>query len=240
MTALRERICGLAAVEEALATGRPVRFVLLDRDDPRPELASLGEKARRRGIAVARTSPRELWRLATPAAPTDALALVGPPPRATLAELLDRPGPVWLLAGMRYPGNTGFAIRTAEVSGAAGVVVDARFEAGTRRDALRAAMGAHRFFPVLFDAAEAAVAAARRAGRQVIAIEDRGRRSPFEVDLRPPGLLVVGGEREGIPPAILEAADEVLRIPMRGFIPAYNVQAAMAIVTGEWLRQSGG
>ena len=227
MTVRRERICGLAAVESALVAGRPLRLLLLDRQDTRPEVEALAARARRIGATVIRTSPRELWRLATPGAPTDALALAALPPRAGLGELLGRSGPVWLLSGMRYPGNTGFAIRTAEVSGAAGVAVDARFEGGTRRDAL-----------VLFRESAEVVAAARRAGRRVIAIEDRGGTSPFEVDLRPPSLLVVGGERDGIPPGILGEADEVIRIPMRGFIPAYNVQAAMAIVTGEWLRQS--
>lgn len=239
MRAARERVCGLRAVAEALAAGRPVRLVLLDREDARPESRAVAERARELGAVVARTSPRELWRLATPGAPTDALALVGPPTTAGLAELVERPGAVWLLSDMRYPGNTGFAIRTAEVSGAAGVVVDARFLGGTRRDALRAAMGAHRFFPVLFRNSAEVVEAARRAGRRIVAIEDRGRTSPFEADLRAPSLFVVGGEREGIPASILDAADEVLRIPMRGFIPAYNVQAAVAIVTGEWLRQTG-
>jgi tRNA G18 (ribose-2'-O)-methylase SpoU len=32
--------------------------------------------------------------------------------------------------------------------------------------------------------------------------------------------------------------DACLRIPMRGFIPSYNVQAAAGIVLGEWLRQT--
>jgi len=30
----------------------------------------------------------------------------------------------------------------------------------------------------------------------------------------------------------------VLRIPMHGFLPSYNLQAAMAVVMGERLRQS--
>ena len=53
---------------------------------------------------------------------------------------------------------------------------------------------------------------------------------------RPP-LFVVGGERHGIPAGVLSAADRVLRLPMRGFIPSYNLQAAMAGVALERLRQ---
>jgi tRNA(Leu) C34 or U34 (ribose-2'-O)-methylase TrmL len=38
---------------------------------------------------------------------------------------------------------------------------------------------------------------------------------------------------------VLDACDGALRIPMRGFIPSYNLQAAMAMVAGERLRQLG-
>jgi 23S rRNA (guanosine2251-2'-O)-methyltransferase len=71
----------------------------------------------------------------------------------------------------------------------------------------------------------------------VLAVEDVGTHAPWEVDLTQPLLLIVGGERHGIPQAVLAACDGALRIPMRGFIPSYNVQAAMAIVVGEQLRQ---
>ena len=51
-------------------------------------------------------------------------------------------------------------------------------------------------------------------------------------------LFVVGGERHGIPDdGARAAADRVLRLPMRGFIPSYNLQAAMAGVAFERLRQ---
>jgi tRNA G18 (ribose-2'-O)-methylase SpoU len=86
-------------------------------------------------------------------------------------------------------------------------------------------------------AADEVLAAARAASRRVVAIEDSGTRAPFEVDLRGPVLFVIGGESRGIAPALLARCDDVLRIPMRGFVPAYNLQAAMAIVAGERLRQ---
>jgi tRNA(Leu) C34 or U34 (ribose-2'-O)-methylase TrmL len=62
------------------------------------------------------------------------------------------------------------------------------------------------------------------------------RAAPWEIDLRGPLLFVIGGETRGIA-LTARALDATLRIPMRGFIPAYNVQAAMAIVAGERLRQ---
>jgi tRNA G18 (ribose-2'-O)-methylase SpoU len=79
--------------------------------------------------------------------------------------------------------------------------------------------------------------AARRAGRRVIAIEDVGRHAPWEIDLTGPVLLIVGAEAEGIPQPLLAAADEIVRLPMAGFIASYNLQAAVAAVAAERFRQ---
>jgi tRNA G18 (ribose-2'-O)-methylase SpoU len=73
----------------------------------------------------------------------------------------------------------------------------------------------------------------------VLAVEDVGTSPPWEIDLTQPLLLIVGGERHGIPQAVLAACHGAIRVPMRGFIPSYNLQAAMAIVVGEHLRQLG-
>jgi tRNA G18 (ribose-2'-O)-methylase SpoU len=50
-------------------------------------------------------------------------------------------------------------------------------------------------------------------------------------------LFVVGAESGGVPEPVLERADLVLRVPMAGFIPTYNLQAALAAVAIERLRQ---
>ncbi len=201
-------------------------------------VAKVADRARARGVTVRPTSANDLRRMSATATPCDALGLVGPDPDAPLAEVLARSGCAWLLCGVAYPGNAGYAIRTAEVSGADAILLDCGFDAAGRRLALRASMHAHRFFPVRWLAADDALDAARAAGRRVVAIEDSGADAPWEVDLRGPVLFVIGGETRGIPAAVLARGDATVRIPMRGFIPAYNLQAAMAIVAGERLRQS--
>jgi tRNA G18 (ribose-2'-O)-methylase SpoU len=98
-------------------------------------------------------------------------------------------------------------------------------------------MRADHFMPVFWDPALGVIAQARPAGRRVLAVEDVGSVAPWEVDLTEPLLLLIGGERHGIPRELLAACDGAIAIPMRGFIPSYNLQAAMAIVVGEHLRQ---
>jgi TrmH family RNA methyltransferase len=235
--ARRRQLTGPAEIEAALDAGRPVRLVLVGSAPVDPRAAALAERARDAGIEVRATSAASLRRLSLGAAPAEILALEGPDPRASAAEVLAAGAAAWLLVGIRYPGNTGFALRTAEVSGADGAFVDADFLHEGRREALRASMRADRFMPVFWEPAPDVVRRARAAGRRVIAIEDVGTRAPWEADLRGAVLFVVGGERHGIPEGVLAEADLVLRIPMAGFIPSYNLQAAMAAVAAERLRQ---
>ena len=67
--------------------------------------------------------------------------------------------------------------------------------------------------------------------------EDTGTAEPWDADLTGDVLLVVGGEHDGIPDSILDASDLVIRVPMAGFVPSYNLQAPMAVVATEALRQ---
>jgi tRNA G18 (ribose-2'-O)-methylase SpoU len=139
--------------------------------------------------------------------------------------------------GVAYPGNAGAVLRTAEVSGSAGAFVSGGLDRAARRSALRASMRADRFLPIFFGPTESVLLEARAQGRRLIAIEDRGDRAPWDVDLRGRVHLVVGGESEGIPDDLLGRCDSVVRLPMTGFLPAYNLQAAAAAVATERLRQ---
>lgn len=235
----RRQLAGEAEIAAALANGDTPRLVLVRRGAA-GSLAALAARLRKAGVAVRETSVNDLRRMSRTAEPCAALALVGADPDAPLDEVLERPGCAWLLAGVAYPGNAGYAIRMAEVSGAEAILLDCAFDAAGRRLAARASMQAERFFPVRWLASDAALDAARAAGRRVIAIEDSGTHAPWDVDLRGRVLFVIGGETHGIPAPLLQRCDATLRIPMRGFIPAYNLQAAMAIVAGERLRQDAG
>lgn len=236
----RQRILGAAAVDAAIASNRPVQLVVHPQDALSEESKRAIAAARSAGIRVLEVSDQVLWRLTAGHPDLQVMALVGPPTEATLSSVLQRNGSMWLLSGTAYPGNAGFVIRTAEVAGADGVVIDAHFERGERRETLRASMRADRYFPVFFEDSLPTMQGARQSGRRVIAIETEGARAPWEIDLRGPVLFVVGGEREGIAPALLREADEVVRIPMNGFIASYNLQAAMAAVAMERLRQQAG
>ena len=236
---VRRQVAGAAELAAALDAGEPVRLVLHASELKEAASQIALERARAAGIPLRETSAQSLWRLGKCTPAPELMAVIGPDPAASPEDALAGGGVAWLLVGVAYPGNAGFAIRLAEVSGAACVFVDADFQHEGKREALRASMRADRFFPVCWLPALDAIARAKHAGRRVLAIEDVGTAAPWQVDLTGRLLLVVGGERGGIPRDVLAACDGALRIPMRGFIPSYNLQAAMAIVAGERMRQLG-
>jgi TrmH family RNA methyltransferase len=232
-------VVGLAAVAGALERAAPLVCVVIPEEAPTAEAQALAQRAEQSGIAVHRVAARRYERLRGSGSDAPILALAGPDPRAGLDPVMARGGAVWLLARPVYPGNIGFAIRTAEVSGADGIYIDCDFDHEQRREAVRAGMRADRFMPVGWERSDLVLAAARRARKRVVAIEDVGTRAPWQADLTGSVLLVVGAEAEGVPEALLAAADDTVRIPMAGFIASYNIQAAVAAVAVERFRQQG-
>ncbi len=185
-------------------------------------------------------SEREMRRMSETDDAPELLAVSGSAPATDLGSLMAGEGLVLLLIGLRYPGNVGFILRSAEVAGAAGVVVATDWSGSEWEEARRVGIRANRFLSVLEAEAGEAVDAARSADRRVVAVETSGNSRPWDVDLSKSTALMIGSETTGIPAELLAIADDVVRIPTRGFIPAYNVQAATGILLGEWLRQTGG
>ena len=231
--------CGVTEVSKALET-EEVTLILFHRGSGDPEATRLRDLAEERGIAVRESSKSDMWRMSRVnegESPPPILALVGRRPDASVDEVLSSGGLCWLLDGARYPVNIGFTIRTAEVSGAQAVFVDGSLNHAEKKAARRASMKAHRFMPVHWVDGKELVDMAKEAGFRVISLEDTGEIGPWEEDLTGNVLIVIGGEHDGISDHVLQESDSVLRVPMSGFVPSYNLQAPMAVVATEALRQ---
>ncbi|MEE2672786.1 MAG: RNA methyltransferase [Myxococcota bacterium] len=237
MKPIRRQHPGAASIATALDAGESIRLLMVREGRLSPAARDVLARCKAADVSIRKAGQREMKRMSAAGEQPELLALVGPDPNATLEEVLATGGAVWLLTGVAYPGNAGFAIRTAEVSGAAGIVLDASFDREGRRQALRASMRADRLFPVLWASADEVLELARDTGYRLVGIEDQGKQAPWETDLSGPTVFVVGGEAGGVASSLLERCDTTIRIPMTGFIQSYNLQAALAIVAGERLRQ---
>ena len=227
------QITGAEAVYQALLSGQTIDRVLVDRDK---DTSMIRQLCQQNEIPLEEGSTNDLWRMSA-AGHVDALALIGRFQTDSIDELMARGGTIWFFDGVTYSTNLGFAIRTAEVSGADGVVLNVAKTHEERRTIRRASMRADRFIPVIYSTTEEIIAKAKQNGLTVVAAEDTGDRGPWEVDLTKDVLLVVGAERDGVCQETLTAADFIVKLPMDGFVPSYNLQVAVSVLAVEALRQ---
>ena len=225
------QITGEEEVLNALKNGVDIKLVLVDREEDCQEIIQL---CKDKDIRVVEGSSTDLWRMSANGQ-QKALALIGREPEGTLADVFSREGAIWLFDGVEYAPNIGFAVRTAEVSGATAVIVNAKKTHEEKRTIRRAGMRANRFIPVIYASTEEVLAACNR---KIVVAEDVGEKTPWESDLTGDVLLVVGAENAGVSQEVLDAADEIVRLPMPGFIPSYNLQVAVSALAIERLRQS--
>tara|TARA_B100000941_G_scaffold105159_2_gene73554 strand:- start:10503 stop:11225 length:723 start_codon:yes stop_codon:yes gene_type:complete len=224
------QISGVENILSALDSGQNIKMILVDRDE---DCEQLLERCRTEKIKVVEGSSNDLWRMSANGQ-QKALALIDREPEGTLDEVFDRDGAIWLFDGVEYAPNLGFGIRTAEVSGATAVIINVKKTHEERRTIRRASMRATRFIPVVYASTEEIIS---KCNRRIVVAEDIGKKTPWETNLTGNVLLVVGAENAGVSSDVLKAADEVVKLPMPGFVPSYNLQVAISALGMERLRQ---
>ena len=231
--------CGEDEVLAAIEGDEKISLILVKRDATSIKLTKIISYAEKSDIKIIHGSENDLWRMSRDNSNgiPNILALVGRNPDSSLEDVFSSGGLVWLLAGAAYPVNIGFCIRTAEVSGANAVIIDAQLNNHERSAAKRASMKAHRFLPVHWTSGYDAILIAKKFGFRIISVEDVGESAPWDVDMTGNVVLIVGGERNGIPADILAESDEIVRIPMSGFVQSFNLQAPLSAVAIEAQRQ---
>jgi TrmH family RNA methyltransferase len=121
------------------------------------------------------------------------------------------------LHGVHDPGNVGTILRSADAFGAAGVAIGPGTADPFGPKAVRASMGA------VFTVALARVATLDALPGATVALDaDAG--APLDTLALGEVTLLIGGEREGLPPEVIAAADHVACIP----IATHSLNAAMA------------
>ena len=231
---------GLHLVQEALDAGAPIAHALISPACAEsPHGTELARRLLAAGTLPLRTTSRILEAI-VPGSGDQGIVLLLPRPAHDLAAILER-RPTLILAahGVQDPGNLGSIVRTSLALGSAALVALEGCADPLGSRAVRAAMGAHFRLPVLTRKSGDALGALRAAGLRIVAADPRGGDPPQMIDLTAATALLVGSEGEGLPPAILAAAQERVRIPMRAGVDSMNVHAAAAVLLYETARQRG-
>lgn len=206
------------------------------------EEAERGRRRVRRVWKAPQTSPEELARLCGSPDHQGFVAEVDPYPYADPNALLRREGALLVaLDQVQDPRNLGAVCRSAELAGAAGVVVPERRSAEVTAVACKASAGAVEHLDVarVRNLADW-LAAAKSAGFWIWGADAAAAEAPWDVDLSGPTVLVLGGEGKGIRPRVAAACDGLVALPRRGRVDSLNVSAAAAALLFEAIRQRRG
>jgi len=144
---------------------------------------------------------------------------------------------VVVLAGLQIPGNVGTLLRAAAAAGA-GAVVCAGGADPTSPKVVRASAGAVFGIDVVSSPEPGvAIARLRSGGYRCVGAVVRGGSSYREMRVDAPLALVLGSEGNGLDPAVLDALDEQVSIPMAGPTESLNVAMAGTLLCFEVLRR---
>jgi tRNA (guanosine-2'-O-)-methyltransferase len=151
--------------------------------------------------------------------------------RARLLEVIRaRVGSVTVLMDMpRDPHNGAAVVRSADAFGVPEVNVVLRDDAFLVGH--RVAQGSERWVDVVaHERAEGAARSLKARGFRLIATHPEGSLTPASLRALARVCLVLGNEHDGISQALREAADDSVRIPMRGFVESLNLSVAAAVL----------
>jgi 23S rRNA (guanosine2251-2'-O)-methyltransferase len=134
----------------------------------------------------------------------------------------------------QYEHNVGAIIRTAEVAGAAGVILNPRQE--LTPTIARISMGGVFHVPLYSSSLFPTMKLMKKQAYLVYALERGGQNTIYDVELSGNILLVVGGEDRSISPEVAAKCDDVLTIPQFGKVNSLNMSVAAAISIYEYVR----
>jgi len=232
-------IYGINPLREALRAGRDIRnlYVMKGRRIP-PDLISLikkrGLKMTHVGKAFFSSFPKGHQGLAAEVSTEKDITIRG---LFEISERREEPPLYLMVDGVTDPHNLGAILRTAEVSGVHGVILEKR-RVATGETVSKASAGAVEYLPVIrVTNLKHLLPEIKDRGVTVVGGEAEAGEVLWEADLGGPLALIVGSEGKGIRRTVREACDILVRIPVYGHLNSLNVSVAAGVLLYEIRRQ---
>jgi 23S rRNA (guanosine2251-2'-O)-methyltransferase len=236
---------GKQSVLELLKT-RPsfIREIIMALPEQDPIRLEILEWCAVKKIPVLLRTRRQIDRLLPVPAHQSVIArLKGETPYCTLDEFLVRlpeDPSTFLLAldHLQDPQNLGAVIRTAYCAGAAGILVPKDRSCPLSGTVRKAAAGALDHVPLVQVVnLVRALEILKEKGFWVLSLEAQASQSIYDLDLRRPMVVVVGGESQGVSSLVKKHSDWTAYIPMVGTLSSLNASVACGVVLFEMVRQ---
>ncbi|MCI8275206.1 MAG: 23S rRNA (guanosine(2251)-2'-O)-methyltransferase RlmB [Lachnospiraceae bacterium] len=234
---------GRNAVLEAFRSGKTIdRLFLLKGCQDGPVL-SIARMARKQDTLIQYVPKVRLDQLSDTGKHQGVIAWAAAYEYASVEDMLALAGEkgeppfLFLLDGIEDPHNLGAIIRTANLSGAHGVIIPKRRAAGLTAAVAKASAGALNYTPVAkVTNLKAAMEELKKEGLWFVCA-DMGGTLMYDLNLKGPLGIIIGNEGEGVSRLLREQCDMTAAIPMKGDIDSLNASVAAGVLAYEAVRQ---
>ncbi|NLK98851.1 23S rRNA (guanosine(2251)-2'-O)-methyltransferase RlmB [Defluviitalea saccharophila] len=234
---------GRNAVLEALKSERDIDKILIQQGNTEGSIKKIIAEAKNRGIVIQTVAKSKLDELSETKKHQGVIAFVSAHKYAQVEDILknaeekgEKPF-IIILDGITDPHNLGAIIRTANISGAHGVIIPKRRSAGLSAVVAKASAGAIEYVPVAKVTNIARTIEDLKAKGVWIACADMDGENMYQTDLKGAIALVIGNEGEGVSRIVKEKCDFIVKIPMYGQITSLNASVAAGVLMYEVVRQ---
>lgn len=234
-------ICGRNPVIEALKSGANIDTIYIDGNGG--SLGLIRRLAKENGIVVKDADDKKLSKLSGGASHQGVVAEGACGEYVTAEEILEvsrRKGTkpfIIICDEIEDPHNLGAIIRTAETSGADGVIIPKRRSASLNATVFKTSAGAASYVPVARVSNLASCIDTLKENGVWVYGTDASGSDYTETDLTGGVALVIGSEGFGISKLIQKKCDFMIKLPMLGKINSLNASVAAGIFMYEVLRQ---
>lgn len=156
------------------------------------------------------------------------------------AELLEsNSNLIFYLDGIEDPYNLGHTIRSLYTAGVDAVVMKQRNWLNAESIIIKSSAGTSELMPIaLVENLESTIDLFKSSNFTIACTTKEKGQEIFKSKLIPPLFIVIGGEKRGIKPSLLEKADLLLKIPYgRDFNKSLPLNSAATVIAFEILRQ---
>ena len=134
--------------------------------------------------------------------------------------------------------NFGAIIRTAEISGVDGIIIQNSSSAPVNSDTIKTSAGAIFNIPICkVNHIKDAIYHLQSMNISIISASEKSEKNIYDVDLKGPIAIIMGSEQKGINKSVINLSNESVKLPMYGKIESLNVSVACGIFLYEVVRQ---
>jgi 23S rRNA (guanosine2251-2'-O)-methyltransferase len=241
-----EMIYGTRSVIEAIRAGKEIDKVMIQASLSNDLIKELISLARDKNVPYTFVPAEKLKKFSS-LNHQGVVCLLASVTYASLDNLIDRAYSegrepfILILDRITDVRNFGAIVRTAECAGVDGIVIPEKGNAPITGDAMKTSAGALNHVAICREKdLKKTIQYLRETGIRILACTEKAQTSLYQVQLGGPIAVIMGSEEDGIADDLIRAADDLIRIPLKGKISSLNVSVATAIAIYEIVRTRGG